>query len=226
MAEGLASKVDLTDQLLPWVVPRTSAVRHEAPVRLEGQLDRSGMEPPQCPRDLEPRLWPSQTSGSAVTAPFIFAGCSNRMAANRVEDDVPYELEKVRFSFHQNALETTLKEMAGASVPSIEALGIITVQGANAAREVRLGRLDEQMIVVPHEDVAVKDPPPLRDDRAKQGEKVSAIAVIAVDGTALIATTCDMPDRARKFETERTGHRGRAEEGSSDRNEARVGASG
>jgi len=82
------------------------------------------------------------------------------------------------------------------------------------------------MIVVPHEDVGVKDPPPLRDDRAEQGEKVSAIPVIAVDDTALIATTRDMPDRTRKFETERTGHRGRAEEGQASGNQARVGASG
>jgi hypothetical protein len=138
------------------------------------------------------------------------------MAANRIEDDVPYELEKVRLSFHQNALETTLKEMACASVPSIKALGVIAVQGANAAREVRLGRLNEQMVVVRHEDVGVKDPPPLRDDLTKQVAKVAAITVIAVDVTALIATTRDMPDRARKFEAERTGHRGRAEESSSE----------
>ena len=65
------------------------------------------------------------------------------MAANRVEDDVPYELQKVRLSFHQNALEPTLKEMADAAVLSIEALGVIAVESANAPREVGLGRLHE-----------------------------------------------------------------------------------
>ena len=63
----------------------------------------------------------------------------------------------------------------------------------------------------------MKDPPPLRDDLAKQVAKVAAITVIAVDVAALIATTRDMPERARKFETERTGHRGRAEESSGER---------
>ena len=51
----------------------------------------------------------------------------------------------------------------------------------------------------------MKDPPPLRDDRGEQGEKVPAIPVIAVDVTALIATTRDMPDRTRKFETAEDG---------------------
>jgi hypothetical protein len=96
-------------------------------------------------------------------------------------------------------------------------MSILAVLGANAAREVRLERFNEQMVVVRHEDVGVKDPPPLRDDLAKKVAKVTAITVIAVDVTALIATTRDMPDRTRKFETERTGHRGRAEEGSSER---------
>jgi hypothetical protein len=80
------------------------------------------------------------------------------------------------------------------------------------------------MKVVPHEDVSVKDPPSLRDDRAKQGDQVAAIRVIAVDVAALIATTCDMPDRARKFETERTGHGGRAEEAQAMGNQARGGS--
>jgi hypothetical protein len=48
--------------------------------------------------------------------------------ANRVENDVPRELEEVRMALDENASESTIEEMAFVSVPPVEPLSVDTVE--------------------------------------------------------------------------------------------------
>ena len=77
--------------------------------------------------------------------------------------------------------------MANPIVAAIEALGVNTVQLAHAERRVRLGCLDQEMIMIGHETVRMADPAEPRDDVRESIEKQFAVSVREKDLLARVA---------------------------------------
>jgi len=84
--------------------------------------------------------------------------------ANRVEHDVPRELEEVRVAFDENAAESTVEEMALVPVPPVEPLGVDTVESLHAGRDIPMWRLEEKVEVVRHQAVGMAPPFEALDD--------------------------------------------------------------
>ncbi len=60
--------------------------------------------------------------------------------------------------FDQDTLEPPLQDMANTPPVATEALRVRTIQSPHALTEVRLGRLDQQMVAVLHQTVGVAQP--------------------------------------------------------------------
>jgi hypothetical protein len=75
--------------------------------------------------------------------------------------------------------EPVAEEVAAAGVPSVVRLRVDAVQVVEAAGELKLGRVDDQVVVRPHEAVGVNAPfvPADRDDEEAQEE--DAVGVVA-----------------------------------------------
>src|SRR5438046_5201735 len=88
----------------------------------------------------------------------------------------------------ENALESPLKEMPYPPVAPIEGLPVEAVKLAHPAREVRLGGLDQQMVVVIHQDIGMQGPAKDLDGVRQGHHEARAVGSIAHDGAALVAT--------------------------------------
>jgi hypothetical protein len=78
--------------------------------------------------------------------------------ADRVEHDIPRELEEVRVALDENAPESTVEKMAFESVPPVEPLSVDTVEPLHTVRNVRTRRLDEKVKVIRHQAVGMASP--------------------------------------------------------------------
>lgn len=78
--------------------------------------------------------------------------------ANRVEHDVPRELEEVRVALDENAPESTIEEMALVSMPPVEPLGVDTVKPLHPDRNVPARCLDEKVKVIRHQAIGMTSP--------------------------------------------------------------------
>jgi hypothetical protein len=107
-------------------------------------------------------------------------------------------------------LEAPLKEMTAAPVPAVEADAVGRLQPPDAAAQVGLRRLDQQMIVIGHQAEAM-EPQAKLFERLDQGvEKAFAVFVVAENLAAFVAAFVaagrDVVDGARVFDANGTGH--------------------
>jgi hypothetical protein len=94
-------------------------------------------------------------------------------------------------------LNRPLQQVPDPAVTTVEPLRVDAVQMSHASRKCRLRRLDEQVIVVSHQDIGV-DPPAECLDHPTQGrQEPLPILVVAKDLPPLVAPAGHMPDRPR-----------------------------
>ena len=91
---------------------------------------------------------------------------------------------------------------------AVEPLGIDAVELAHAAREIGLGRLDDQMVVVGHLAPDVTAPTePLAHD-GEDVEESAPVVVVEEDVVTRVAPRGEMIERAGKFDPQGPSHRG------------------
>jgi hypothetical protein len=71
--------------------------------------------------------------------------------------------------------------MVSAAVALVEGARVASVQVAHAARQVRFGGLDDQVVVVPHQAPRVDTPAVAALDSAQEVEEHVAIGLVADD---------------------------------------------
>ena len=81
-----------------------------------------------------------------------------------------------------------------------------TVDPAHASRQIGLGCLDQQVIVVVHEAVSVAEPVEAADDKAGKVEKGAPVSVVAEDAMAGIPPGSNMVKSAWILRAEWTSH--------------------
>lgn len=111
----------------------------------------------------------------------------------------------MRFPLDQDALEPPLEKMPDPMMTRVEPHRIALIQPLHPTRETDLGCLDQQVIVVRHQNPRVKDPAPKRYYLFENLQESPPIPVIAIDDTPLIAARGDVVDRSRKVDSELTG---------------------
>ena len=112
----------------------------------------------------------------------------------------------MRVFLHQNRREAPLEQMPDPMMASIRGLRIPPVELAHPLREIRPGRLDQQMVVIVHQTIGTAAPAEAIDDMGQECQEYAPVLVIGGDVLPGIAATRDMIHRTGKFNTQRTGH--------------------
>ena len=77
---------------------------------------------------------------------------------------------------------------------------------AHAFAEIAVRRFHQQMIVIAHQAVGVRNPIEVLDHRAKCFKEGATILVVLIDRLATITAGGDMVKRPGKLESQRSGH--------------------
>ena len=96
--------------------------------------------------------------------------------------------------------------MTHQTVAAVESLRVNPVELAHPLGEVRVRRLDHQVVVVPHEAERVADPVEIGHHSAEGQEEDMTVLVVRVDVLAPVSTGRDVVKRTGELETKRTGH--------------------
>ena len=147
------------------------------------------------------------SSGGVVTAPLPVSGVCNESGSDRVQDDITSDLEEVRISIDDEGFVASLKEVANTLVDKIEPLRVVTVHVAHEIREVAVGRLDEEVVMVAHEAVGVEDDVVEGEAIGEVFEKSSAIAIVEEDLLTSIATSGNVIESSVELNAKRSCHR-------------------
>ena len=118
------------------------------------------------------------------------------LRTDRIQHDVPAQFKQMRVFFHQNRREAPLKHMPDLLVPEVVGLRVAAIQLPHAEREIRLRRLDQQMIVIVHQTVGMAHPPIAIDNMGQQAQPLQAVPVVSHDVLPGVAPTRDMVDGA------------------------------
>ena len=86
--------------------------------------------------------------------------------------------------------------MTDSVVAAVERLRVDAVELLHPAREVGLRGLDQEMVVVGHQDPGVKPPTYCSDDACKCLDETTSISVVERDVLPSVPATRDVPDRA------------------------------
>ena len=116
--------------------------------------------------------------------PGVGSGRLDEPGVDGVSADVLDRVAEVLLAVDHPGSEARTPQMAVPTVPEIEALGIAAVQVLHAAREPRLGRLDEQAVMPAHQAERVHAPSVAVDALLDQPHERIAIGVVAEDARA------------------------------------------
>ena len=94
-----------------------------------------------------------------------------------------------------------LEQVTDAPVAPIDVLGIIPIELAHHPGEVGLQCRRQRMVMVVHQDIRVHEFPIPFDRLGQPQKEVLAVAVVAVEGFALVAARRQVIDRARKLDS-------------------------
>jgi hypothetical protein len=91
--------------------------------------------------------------------------------------------------------------MTDPAVAAIERLGVNTVQPPHAPRKIRLGRLDQQVIVVSHQAKGTQPPTLLHHLAAEPVQEALAVLAVQKDRLSPITTGGHVIDGTGEFES-------------------------
>ena len=97
--------------------------------------------------------------------------------------------------------------MVAASATLVEAAGVAAVEIAHSCGEVRLGRLDDEVVVRAEEAVGVDPPRISTNDAAEELEEEAPVLVVPEDEGAAVPARGDVVVRACLLVAKRPGHR-------------------
>jgi hypothetical protein len=126
--------------------------------------------------------------------------------ADRVVNDVAANGTELVLVFDGAAPEPLAEEVTPAAVAAVEALGVAAVQPLEAGRELGDGRLDDEVVVVPHQAEGVQAPVVLGDDESEEPEEVAAVVVVAVDRDLPGAAGRDVEEPVGEHVSRQAGH--------------------
>jgi hypothetical protein len=102
--------------------------------------------------------------------------------------------------------EAVAPEVTGAAALLVEALGVDAVEALHALREQRAGRLDDDVVVRPHQAERVHAPVEAFDHPAEQGEEVAPVVVVEEDERAGDPAGGEVVDAVGEVGAEQPGH--------------------
>jgi hypothetical protein len=120
--------------------------------------------------------------------------------------DIQDQPLRVHVGFDHLRLESTLKQMAAATMPPIEAHRIGHLQPTHGLAQIGPRRFHQQMIMIGHETVGVEAHPELVNHLFERMQKTLAVLVIVEDCPPLVAPRHHVIDRTGKLNTYGSRH--------------------
>ncbi len=96
--------------------------------------------------------------GAAIARPNPVFRPFDNTRADRIQDDVAADFEKMSVFLYKHGFVPALEEVTCSLVPLIKSLGVESIQLSHSEGEVAIRRLDENVVVISHEAVSVTDP--------------------------------------------------------------------
>lgn len=125
-------------------------------ISADGRLVRIA-EVTQQPIAIEPGRRTSFTCQVKIAAPFPGVQRRHYLCAQRIQNDVTGQFQKIALLLHQNGFVTSLKKMSDELMSPIEMLGVYAVKLAHGLRQIPLHCFDQQVVVISHLTKTVDD---------------------------------------------------------------------
>ena len=196
--EILRAQVDLALELLPRAWP-LAAFRHKLAVA-NLRLPLSGSKLPQHPVSGQPRGRSGFSDRRPIATPAPQARMRHHRGPHGIQHHIATELQEMRVLLHQDRGEAPLEEMSDATMASIGGLRIAASELAHPLRKIRLGRLDQQMVVIVHQTIGMAQPAEAINDMREERQQRGSVLVIGHDVLPGIAATRDMIDGTGIFD--------------------------
>ena len=110
----------------------------------------------------------------------------------RVVDDVFERGLVLLLRFDQLRPEAAAKDMVAAAMALVEGSRVDAVQVSHAVREVRDGRLDDEVVVVPQQAADMNAPVVAALHTPQDVHEDHAVPVVQHDGSLVVAARCDV----------------------------------
>jgi hypothetical protein len=125
---------------------------------------------------------------------------------DRILEHVLDGVDVLLLRLDQHGVEAAPEDVVSAAVAFVEGACVASVQVAHAARQVRLGRLDDQVVVVAHQAPRVETPAEAPLDPAQEVEEHESIGVVADDRGPVVSPGRDVVEGAGFENSARAGH--------------------
>jgi hypothetical protein len=158
------------------------------------------------PVGLHPRRRGLLSDHRPIAAPRPVARLRDHRGAHGIEHHIARQLQQIGIPLHQDGLEPTLEEMTHQPMAAIARLGVDAVELTHPLGEVRIGRLDDEVIVVGHLAPGVAAPVETAAHLAQHDEPVRAVLIVAIDRLAPITARGHMVQPASELDAEGSGH--------------------
>jgi len=154
--------------------------------------------------------WRIYRTGGRDSRPAPVLGDTGQLRLDGVLEHVFERRGELRVAFDELRREAFAENVVAAPATLVEATRVATVEVAHPVGEVRLGCLDDEVVVRAEEAVSVDSPGVAADDTVEELEEETAVLVIPEDEGAAVPSCGDVVVRACLLVAQRSGHRGDA----------------
>lgn len=142
----------------------------------------------------------------SITTPAPFARAPAQASSNRVQDEIPAELEQMALALQMHGMEAALKQVAAGLVVLIERLGVTAVQQLDPDGQAGCRDHDEQVVMVGHQAVAEAAPAVALDDPPEEIEKEDVVPGAGEDRLLSITAGRDVVRASGDLDARGTWH--------------------
>lgn len=136
----------------------------------------------------------------SITTPAPFTRALAQASSNRVQDEIPAELEQMALALQMHGMEAALKQVAAGLVVLIERLGVTAVQQLDPDGQGGCRDHDEQVVMVGHQAVAEAAPAVALGDPSEEIEKQAVVPGGGKDRLLSIAAGRDVVRASRDLD--------------------------
>src|SRR5438552_15303519 len=120
--------------------------------------------------------------------------------------NVTAQAQSPAFCLHNERLIPALQHMTDALMAPIEPNGVTHIEPLHRPREIALHRLEQQMIMVGHQNIGVQPESKTLLPMRQQLNEMRVIPFIAVNRFSLIAARTDVIPSSRAINSQQSGH--------------------
>jgi hypothetical protein len=125
---------------------------------------------------------------------------------DRIVEHVLDRVDVLLLRLDQHGVEAAPEDVVSAAVPLVERTRVASVEVAHAARQVRLGGLDHQVVVVSHQALDMDAPFVAPPNAVQEVEEDDAVGVVDDNRRGVVPARCDVVEGSGGENAAGAGH--------------------